>query len=354
MIRRLLIITLAALPLAGRAAAQTSIELRSSVTLKAGAPITVGDVADVEGEDAEAIMDTVVERDPPTRAFDIDVKAVRAALGAAKVVRWGKTTLRGSTCSVILMGDESAAAAKKNADEPARQRPEVVRLDGPETVRTHVATSLARMYAVGANDLRLLFDDRDKELLDTPAANRRVDIQPTNSATTSTRVGLRTYVFSGDRLLMQRTISVEVLVRRTVLSAVAPIPRGHEIDASDFTASEQWHAPSAAVPCTAEQAVGAVAKARINAGQVISEASIEAPIVVKKGDIVEVHCLAGAVHLKATRARALAAGRDGEIVSFQLEGSKHSFKARMSGRGTAVLVLDTGADLGAETREAHR
>lgn len=352
MIRRLLIIMFASLPHAGAAVAQTSIELRSSVALKAGAPITVGDVADVEGEDAETIVGVVVERDPPSRSFDINVKGVRAALDAAKAVRWGKTTLRGATCSVTLTGEEPSGPRKKDADDAERPHPAAVRLDGPETVRTHVVTSLARMYAVGTDDLRLLFDDRDKELLDTPAANRRVDIQPTNTATASTRVGLRTYVFSGDRLVIQRTISVEVLVRRTVLTAVASIPRGHEIDPSDFTASEQWHAPSAAVPCTAEQAVGAVVKARINAGQVIAEASIEAPIVVKKGDIVEVHCLAGAVHLKAARARALAAGRDGEIVSFQLEGSKHSFKARMSGRGTAVLVLESGADFSA--RENHR
>lgn len=347
MIRRLLIM-LVSFSLPVGASAQTSIELRSSVTLKAGGPVKLGDIADVEGEGAAAIEDAVIEAEPPSRSFDIDVGAVRAALDAGKLVRWGRTTLRGSTCSVTITGAE--AKERKKTVETDVARPAAVKLDKTETVRTHVVSALTRLYGVGIEDLRLLFEDRDRELLDTPTAGHRVDVQATNSAGTS-RVGLRTYVFSGDRITSQRTISVEVLVRRMVLIAVAPIDRGQEIQSGDFSESEQWHAPSTATPCTVAQAVGAVTRARISTGQVIALANVEAPLVVKKGEIVEIHCLSGAIHLKATRARALAAGRDGELVPFQLEGSKRSFKARMSGRGSAVLVLEPGAD-GEEATQA--
>ncbi len=351
MIRRLLI-TLATFVFPAGASAQTSIELRSSVMLKTGSPVTLGDIADVDGEDAETVAAIVIEADPRAQTFDIDVKAVRSALDAGKVVRWGRTTLRGSTCSVTLRGPEPAERKKAEVSKDI-PRPSAVKLGGPETVRTHVVRALARLYGVTPDELRLLFEDRDKELLDTPTSGQRVDVQPTNSAGTS-RVGLRTYVFAGDRLAMQRTISVEALVRRTVLTAIAPIARGQEITSADFTASEQWHAPSAATPCTPEQAVGAVTRARIGAGQIIALANIEAPVVVKKGDIVEIHCLSGAIHLKATRARALAPGRDGELVAFQLEGSKRSFKARMSGRGSAVLVLDPDSEVSNATTETIR
>jgi flagella basal body P-ring formation protein FlgA len=351
MIRRLLIMLVSVVFPAG-ALAQTAIELRSSVVLKAGSPVTLGDIADVEGEDAEIIAATVIEAEPPARTFDVDVKAVRSALDAGKVVRWGRTTLRGSTCSVTLSGPDPAERKKAEVSKDV-PRPAAVKLDGPETVRTHVVQALARLYAVTPDDMRMLFEDRDKELLDTRTSGHRVDIQPTNSAATS-RVGLRTYVFSGDRLTTQRTISVEVLVRRTVLTAIAPISRGQEITSADFTASEQWHAPSAATPCTTEQAIGGVTRARIGAGQIIALANVEAPVVVKKGEIVEIHCLSGSIHLKATRARALAAGRDGELVPFQLEGSKRSFKARMSGRGSAVLALDAGGEVNNATTETVR
>jgi flagella basal body P-ring formation protein FlgA len=345
MIRRLLALVLT-LALATPVAAQTTIELRSSAVVRPGEPITLADVADIAGDDAERLGETVIMAAPSAAYVEVGLEAVRAALSEADV-RWGRTTLRGLTCTAIVAGIDEKAAPKK-VERKAAAAPAPVKLTGPETVRFHVVRALAHLYSVETTDLRMLFEDRDDDLLNTPTNGRRVDVQPTNSAATS-RVGLRVYVFAADRLVAQRTISVEVLVRRTVVTAVAPIQRRQEIGAEDVAVSEQWHAPSAAPPCAPEQAIGSVARGRINAGQIITRAAVEAPVVVKKGDIVEVHCLSGSVHLKATRARALSAGRDGELVEFQLDGSKSTFWARMSGRGSAVLVLDppSVAELGA-------
>lgn len=346
MIRRLLSM-LVVLGAPGLAGAQTSIELHSSAKVVVGAPITLADIARVAGEDADALGATIIEEEAPDKPTDIDVTTVRARLDATKLVRWGKTTLRGSVCTVIPTGVQPSASRAKKETRQEAPRHAPVRLDGPETVRTHVVRAVARMYNAGIEDLRFLFEDRDKELLDMSTAGRRVDVQPTNSPA-SARTGLRIYVFSGDRLAAQRTISVDVLIRRSVVTAVTPLPKGHEIRSEDITISEQWHAPSAAVPCTPEQAIGSVTRSRVAAGQLLTTASVEAPVVVKKGDIVEVHCLSGAIHLKATRARAMESGRDGELVEFQLEGSKRTFKARMSGRGSAVLVIDAMSEVRAE------
>src|SRR5262249_12644083 len=159
----------------------------------------------------DGIADTVVVAAPESRTFDIDVKTVRSVLDAGKVVRWGRTTLRGSSCTVSIVGGEAPKAKVKREESGEKARPSPVRLDGPETVRTHVVRALLQMYGVEIDDLRVLFDDRDKELLDEAVNGRRVDIQPTNAAAASSRVGLRTYIFNGDRLVGQRTISVEVL-----------------------------------------------------------------------------------------------------------------------------------------------
>lgn len=338
---RCIFVLLVLLSSASALRAQTTIELRSSAAIKAGSAITLADIADITGDDSDHLRDAVVLDAPAARHVEVSLQQVRTVLDARKV-RWGRTTLRGSACTVTVNGFDEGAQKKRRAAAAEPQSPTAVSITGPETVRTHVAQALTRLYAVQLSDLRMLFENDDAELLNTATANRRVDIQPTNSAATS-RVGLRIYVFAADRLVSQRTISVEVLVKRSVVTAVAPIQRRQTIGQDDLSVSEQWHAPSAAVPCTPQQAIGAVARARINAGQMITLAAIEAPLVVKKGDIVEVHCLSGAIHLKATRARALAAGRDGDLVEFQLDGSRNTFKARMSGRGSAVMVLDAPA-----------
>lgn len=317
--------------------AQTSIELRTSATIKAGVPVTLGDIADVDGDNADTIRGVKVRPAPEEKFVEIPVADVRTALDAA-AVKWGRTVLRGSVCTLSVSGLEAKPRGVRDS-ATGRPAPTGVKLTGPDTVRIQVARALGRLYGVEPVDVRVLFEERDDELLRTPIAGKRVDVQPT-VAPASTQVGLRIYVFEGERLMLQRTISVEVLVRRVVATANASIARQAEIGPDDFSVGEQWLAPSAAVPCTPQDIPGRVARNRINAGQVITRALIESPVVVSKGDIVEVHCLAGGVHLKATRARALAQGRDGEVVEFRLEGSKKTFKARMSGRGSAVLVMD--------------
>jgi flagella basal body P-ring formation protein FlgA len=339
---------------AALAQAQTAIELRTSASVKAGASVTLADIADVRGDDAESLLATVIVAAPDQRFVEIPVADVRAALEKAGV-KWGRTVLRGSVCTLGVKGLEARAGAVRD-QSTGRPAPTTVKLGGPETIRTQVARALARMYSVEAGDVRILFEERDEELLRTPTAGKRVDIQPTSSPATA-QVGLRIYVFNADRLVTQRTISADVLVRRTVVTASASIARQQAIGPDDYSVGEQWLSPSATVPCTPDEVDGRVARARINPGQVITRSSVEAPVVVNKGDIVEVHCLAGGVHIKATRARALEQGRDGEIVPFRLEGSKKTFSARMSGRGNAVLVVEPSVPAGdgaATPPEDHR
>lgn len=349
MIRRLLQVIVVGL--AGMtAAAQTSIELRESASVKAGAPVTLGLIAEVTGDDAEELSKAVVNEAATGPVLDIGVEDVRTAL-EKRGVRWGRITLRGRTCSVMVSGAGTATKKKvEAATEPAK--PTAVPMEGPETIRMRLARTLSQLYAVGIDDLRVHFDERDAELLGMPTAGRRVDIQPTSTASSS-KVSVRVYVFAGDRMIEQRTMSIEVLVRREVVTAVAPIQRRQEVTAADVQVSEQWHAPSDAAPCSPRDAIGSIAKTKINAGQLLTMAIVEAPVIVKKGEIVEVHCLSGSVHLKATRARAMASAKDNELLEFQLEGSKKRFKARMSGRGTAVMVIE-GVDVAAAATEGAR
>jgi flagella basal body P-ring formation protein FlgA len=121
-----------------------------------------------------------------------------------------------------------------------------------------------------------------------------------------------------------------------------PIDRRQQLTAEILTTSEQWLSPGAGAPCTLEQAVGSVARGRINAGRVITPDLLLAPIAVRRGDLVPVHCLSGNVRVEV-KARALADARDGEMVELRIDGAKNSFSARMTG-GKAVMLVNTGAE----------
>ncbi|MBC7772088.1 MAG: flagellar basal body P-ring formation protein FlgA, partial [Pyrinomonadaceae bacterium] len=216
--------------------------------------------------------------------------------------------------------------------------PSTVNVTEPPTVRTIVALTLARFLSVSPDGLKLGFDPKDEALLLRPTAGKRVDVQPAASGA-SELLPVRVYTYSGDRLLSSDTISIRVLVRRSVLTAAQAIDRKGMIEASMLSTGQAWVSPNASLSCTMEQALGAVARNKIAAGQVILPKLIETPLLIHRGDTVEIHCLSGTVTLKAARARAMGGGREGEYIPFQLIGSKKTFTARVSGRGRAILVV---------------
>jgi len=70
---------------------------------------------------------------------------------------------------------------------------------------------------------------------------------------------------------------------------------------------------------------------------VVMAEAVAPTVAVAKGDIVAIRCISGTVVL-STRARAMATGRDGELVQFQALDSKRTFFARMDGKGHATVV----------------
>ncbi len=176
----------------------------------------------------------------------------------------------------------------------------MVTLDGPETVRTQVVRALGRLYAVPNPDLRVLFEERDAELLDTPAIGHRVDIQATNSPATS-KVGLRTYVFAGDRLLVRTDDQcgrAGAAQRADCLGADRRGGRGYGggLRRGGAVAGAVGVGCRAPASRRSDQSPGRGS----TRGQVITQVNVEAPVIVKKGEIVEIHCLSGAIHVKAS------------------------------------------------------
>lgn len=316
------------------AAAATGADGVTTITLKfraepgaAAGGYTIGEVASIDGPMAAQIAGL-----PVRPAGDrIDATVVRAALRDAGL-NLGLLVVGGQPCRLVMA---TTAPEARPASTPRAEAPETVWVEG-DTVRTRIIDRLAAGFDVHPDDLQLGFDSRDTGLLNSLATDQTVVIKPLGSAD---RMPLSVQIFQGDRLLMDQTIRVAVKVRRSVLVATRSLDREDTIDLACSRPQRMWLAPSirAADP---DRSMGMVVRSRIDAGGVIEARDIEAPVIVRKGDLVTIECLSGTIRLK-TIARAMGSARDGEICAFRVAGSEHTFHARMNGRGRAVTV--TGA-----------
>lgn len=330
------------------AAAQGTITLKPVARLEAGAAVTIADVADLTGPEALALADVRLDAQRlPVRdgSAVVDVERVREILNERKDVHWGRLTLAGRSCVVRHVQREAPAAEATPAEADPTLRPEHVE---PGTVRAMLAEKIAEMLRAGPDRLRLTFDQNDREVLDLATAGRVVEAQPTGS---SDRMTLDVKVFEGERMLTRAAVRVDVRVKRPVLVVRQGISRGQKIGPDDFSLDDQWLALKAR-PASAAGVVGAIARSSIRAGKVLDETDFEPETIVRKGELVTVHCLAGLVRVE-TVARAMSAGKDGEVINFQAQDdSKRTFQARMSGRGRAVAVAAGTPGLPAAAGEA--
>lgn len=339
---RMLLIILAVLTTAVVARAQSVIELRPVARLAAEAPVRLADVAELRGPEALALAEVRLDGEELPSGRDgwmtVDVALVRGVLAGRKDVNWGRLSLVGRACAV-RRAEPGHAGHAGHADmaEPAAgdQGAAAPAVDPARSVRGLVRARIAELVGADGDRLRVTFEDHDRSLLDEPVAGRRVELHPVG---TSDKLPFEVMIYEGDRIAASGTVRADVRVKRPVVVLKRGLARGASISPEDVSADERWMGPRAR-PATAARAIGAVARSSLRAGEVLDDSDFEAPIVVKKGDLVTVHCLAGLVKVEMV-ARALGPGRDGEVVVFQAGDSKRTFQARMSGPGRAVVVTD--------------
>jgi flagella basal body P-ring formation protein FlgA len=309
---------------------QSVIELRPSARVAAGAPVVVGDIARLEGEDA-VVLGTVVVLEGAKAGERVTIDEVRRAVDRSGRVNWGRISLRGSACTLAAMESDARPAEATPAGSPAAAP------DPAGTVRHAVMMRIAAVAQAPIEDLRLAFSPDDDEILNLHSAGRTVEVTPTGL---SDRLPLAVRVFEGERIVRSRTIRVGVEVRREVVMGGASRRRGETIGDEDVTRGVQWLGLSAR-PARLDQVVGASPRMRVNVGQVVMVDDVTPQVVVNKGEQVTVYCVSGTVVL-TMRARATAPARDGELVVLEALDSKRTFQARMDGRGRAVVNVDGG------------
>ena len=89
---------------------------------------------------------------------------------------------------------------------------------------------------------------------------------------------------------------------------------------------------------SASEVVGRVPRSILLASSPIKIASLDTPVEISRGDVVNVEVLNGAARI-SLEARAASSGRLGQSVQLQNQTSGKTFRATVSGTGRAVVVL---------------
>jgi flagella basal body P-ring formation protein FlgA len=264
----------------------------------------------------------------------LTVDQIRQALDRSGEVNWSRVILRGSRCVLLPPASEGprTPAAKPKA-EPDRDVT-------AGTIRQAVLARVAQVAQTDSDSVRVTFDDRDREVLDTPVRGRIVEVNP---AGISDKLPLAIAVYEGDRIVVSRTIRVGVEVLRAIVTTRDAIRRGATIDAGNVQHEERWM-PLTAKVARPEDVAGSTAQNALRAGAIVMSGDLTAAVAAQKGDVVSVRVVSGSVVL-TTKGRALDTVQDGQYVRLQALDGRREFVARMDGRQRAVIVAGSTPDV---------
>lgn len=312
------------------------VTMRSTARVVEGSPVTLGDIAGVEGEGAERLRAVVVidRADGKEGWVEVEGERVRSLL-RAQGVREGLLEVSGGSCAVLAM------RAAPSLEHPGALTPVVAREaegDHRGTIRERVEVAIAGALGVAGGDLRLRFDGRDGEVLREMVGDRALVARATGLGD---RVPVSLTVYDGDRVVESRTIRVGVEVRREVLVAARDLSRGEALEGQSVLIERRWLAPTVR-PAGVRGDPDRVCTRSVRAGRVIEEHEVTMPIVVRRGDLVSIHCVSGSLVVEMQRMRARGDARVGETIEFEA-GDRSRVLARVDAPGRAVIMAGHGA-----------
>lgn len=311
-------------------AGTTTITLRSVARTAPDATLTVADVARVEGPHAEAITSLAL----PNNIDTVAPGAIRDTVLATGLIRTDQLAIRGRVCRVV----RGVPAETRAAVQAAPQAPEAPERPAGEIVLDRVRAHLAASLRITTQDLRVTFNDRDREHFHTLIAGRRLDVRTTGF---SRRMPIALELFEGDRSVWRETLRVSVEVRRDVAVAAGPLGRGELLGADDLRAESRWVPPDDdALPLA--DALAQRLRSRLAPGEPVRWRNVERPTLVERGDIVMVRSAVGAASVRL-RARARGDAYEGDTIEFETigpRGDRRIVRATVTGPGRAVLASE--------------
>lgn len=337
-----ILVAAAAMVAAPCALGQTRVMLKSAVKMETAIDsLLLSHIAEITGDGADALGAVEVAPSPLSardRWVTVDIEQVRGAL-TKHGVNWGTTSLHGSECRVRLESQAPTVQSESRAREarPGKPEPQPVSFTGPSTIKMMAAARLADLYGVERGEIRIAWPVDDTGFLEEPVGGRRIDLHPLGVAT-SARVPLRISVFEGERMVASKLVTAESLVQREIVVVTERVARLELLSEASIAVERRWVSPGPKAPATPNQVIGRCALGHLDTGRVVNVGDVGMPLAVKRGDVVDVHCLSGTITVRM-KARALSDAKVGELVQLRTEGQKQTFSARMDVPRRAVMVV---------------
>ncbi len=247
----------------------------------------------------------------------------------------------------ITMGTKAPQAEKSKVDYS------VLETGVRELVTSYVATKLPRVREC---EITCKVSDRHLESL-TEAISR-----PICSGGTAPWTGRQRFEITFDTSSGGKRFSVNADITpppMPVVVAVRAVARGNVITAADVAVQEVSNLPRASERRTPLQSVepiiGQEAKQTLTAGSIVYSDSVQAPIVVKRGDLITVSSQGSGIRVRTT-VRALHDCARGELVQVESLQTKQRFDARVTGirEATIAAVTTSPRTVQAPVSTAHR
>jgi flagella basal body P-ring formation protein FlgA len=337
------------------AAPADSIRMKNTACLAANAPaITISDVAELDGADAQRFGDVVIAAvDRKDDLLQVTVDQVRAALNEAGV-HWGRVDLNGWKTTVRITSaladaplamtgaaiDSTLLNTPSNDDQQSPPHIELIasRVVDDNTMTGLIAREMAKRYGVDPQNLRLKFDENDRDVLQLPAESCRIALQSALSADRNASI-FETRIWKDGAIMPSRSIAVRADMKINAAYSARELRRGAVLTRADVIAREAWIGePEFSDILPAGAAVQRIARRNITEGELLRQSDFDRQTVIARGDLVKVRCLVGGVAI-AMEAEAHGAGATGDVIELRKPGERETFLARVAGPNEAVVDL---------------
>jgi len=318
-----------------------------------GDRITLGHIAELEGQAAQALSDVVIARFKDVGPkLTVSLDGLRDTLETHNI-NWGRIALRGFTECTVFQKEEDDAQPEvirnNSASGPqsttSTTAPQMVganvenelSIETPLSLRTRLNAFLVDFVGLPADQLRITHAESDIAALDQPRYGDFV-FKPGASRGSLGRVPV-SVMKVGDGSV-EPFLRLSPTVERELLAVVAArkVSRGQTFTPGDLKIEQVTltHASREPVTRTAEL-VGRVAGATITPGQPIMASDIRSPVLVKRGELLTVQCVVGGLVLRTT-ARAAEDGGQDDVITVRNLDTRERFHIRVTGRRAGVLI----------------
>ncbi|MEM6334026.1 MAG: flagellar basal body P-ring formation chaperone FlgA [Planctomycetota bacterium] len=324
--------------------------------------VELGQIAVLEGSAAEAMSGVVVAEWPgDNQAMRVSLDQIRQRLSDAGI-NWGQVSLEGAAHCTIKQRNVKTQAQSHNA--PETQAAQVTHAGSdhasPATTTTNATAHSASTPAAASHTPTLRREIEARLRLASPHPSETLRIafplnepwldEPITGPTILrplTQVTLGTLIIVVERLDTEGEIldrrQIRALIEREslALTATRPLRPGQTLAAEDITTTTVWLDNAHAQPLTeATSLIGRRVKLALHEGDVLYSDHIQAPYVIRRGDLVTVRVVTGGLVVRSV-AKAQHDAAMGEPVELRRPRTGERFEAIVVGPREATLRLET-------------